>query len=107
MKKEVKIDVIEICPEPCGPHDHLQMGYKGRKMMITATTLDNVPGVMAYDCTLSWEEPDPVHQCDEMPDWTDIIHNGQCWNVWRREGLGREKQLLAVLHCPYCGEELP
>jgi len=54
--------------------------------------------------TVEWEET--VHDCEEMPAWTDIIYNGQCWNVWRGCGQGREKLLFAVLHCPYCGKKL-
>ena len=54
--------------------------------------------------TVEWD--DSVHECDDLPARTDIIYNGQCWNVWERKEQGRIKQLSAVLYCPYCGRKL-
>ena len=109
MKKEISVEVIEICPEPRGPHDYLRFGDKGSKVTITAFTHGDTKGLTS-ECTLSWEEPDPIHQCEE-------IEIGRCgWKgsqSIRREGDGWWLYVdddrcwyTTVSVCPGCGEKL-
>ena len=106
MKKEVKVRVTETHGEgPICPLTEIYYGPERVETLFSGVVVGDPEGLIPSDCTLSWEVPD-VHECDDLPAWTDIIYNGQYWNVWERKEQGRIKQLLAVLYCPYCGKKL-
>jgi hypothetical protein len=51
--------------------------------------------------TVSWEEPDPKHECGKGGVCKVILKDGG-WEVV--DGWG--EHILWVAHCPFCGEKL-
>jgi hypothetical protein len=54
---------------------------------------------------ISWDEPEPKHECDEMPCGLSLVNINGVWLLNIR-ALSINTPLHNLKFCPFCGEKL-